>query len=274
MSAVVIGAALISVVVVYKVSMAPPALAERETVQGEASIEILVDSARSPIADAKRDLTGLTARASVFARLIAGGNIVGQIARKAHIPPRQIDVAGPLPLPGEAPGFEPAQIHPYGISITAAEELPILIVATRAPTVREARALAAAAPGALKNEIETIQDQQGTPPGRRVEFRLLGPAEGGHSDAALGKKVALGLFVVLSALGMFLILGIPRFRAAWQAHEPDEPSSGDPNGAEQAWPVLETQPDHEILQLPSGRGSPPEQDDAEDRGPASILHRE
>jgi hypothetical protein len=260
--AVVMGAAFLSLVVVYKVSLAPPSLAQREKVDAEASIEILVDSAHSPIADAKRDLTGLSARAIVFARLIAGGNIVRQMAKRADIPFKQIDVTSPAAPGALAPPVEPVQLHPYGISITSAEELPILAVGTRAPTVAEAKKLAAAAPPAVREEVEKIQEKQGTAPGRRVEFRVLGPPEAGVSDAALGKKAALGLFLVLVAIGLFLILGIPRFRAAWREEE-QAVSDIDQLADRPAEPEPEPEPTSEVVQLLSDRGSQPEEPEAE-----------
>jgi hypothetical protein len=232
-------AVAISVLAIYQVSVSPPSLSKRVKVNAQGSIEILVDSARSPIADARRDLTGLTARAGVFARYIAGGNVVGQIAKANDIPVKQIDVAGPEALSGEVPGAaEPLQIHPYGIAITQSGELPILAVITRAPTVKEARGLAAAAPGAISRVVESIQRQQGTPLDKRVQFRVLGPAKAAPVDDALGKKVALALFFVLFAIFIALILAIPRFISAWRSTDPAAWQPGEGSG---------------VLQLPAGR---------------------
>jgi hypothetical protein len=241
----IVAAAAVSLLAVYQVSVFPPSLSQRVHVNARGSIEILVDSARSPIADARRDLTGLTARAGVFARYIAGGNVVGRIAKANGIPVKQIDVAGPEPLPGEAPGAgeEALQIHPYGIAITQSGELPILAVATRAPTVDEARGLAAAAPAAIRGVVQSIQEQQDTPLDKRVEFRVLGPAKAAPVDDALGKKVALLAFVVLLALGIVLILAVPRLISAWHAAEPVGPTT----------PLPEELESHEVLRLPAGR---------------------
>jgi hypothetical protein len=217
-----VAAAAISLLAIYQVTLFPPSISQRLHVNGRGSIEILVDSARSPIANARRDISGLTARAGVFARYIAGGNVVSQIAKANGISSQQIDVAGPQPLPGEAPGAsgEALEIHPYGITITQSGELPILAVATRAPTVEEARGLAAAAPAAISRVVKSIQRQQRTPLSQRVEFRVLGPAKAAPVDAALGKKVALLLFVVLLALCITAILAVPRLVSAWHAAEP------------------------------------------------------
>jgi hypothetical protein len=256
----VIVAGAIAAVAVYQVSLSPPSLAKRSQVEAQGSIEILVDSARSPIADARRDLTGLTARAGVFASYIAGGNVIRQIAKANDIRADQIAVSGPVPLPGQAPGAdeEAAQKLPYAISITQSGELPILAVVTRAPTVREARGLAAAAPGAVRRVVESIQEQQGTPPTRRVEFRVLGPAEAALVDDSLGNKVAAMLFLFLLAAFIVAILGVPRLIEAWRTAEPEAQPEDSQGEAEIA---------SEVLRLPAaGR-------DVEGHGPDLVRQQ-
>jgi hypothetical protein len=250
----VVAAALISLLAVFQVGLLPPSASKRVHANARGSVEILVDSARSPIADARRDLTGLTARAGVFARYIAGGNVVGQIAKANDIPVKQIDVAGPesfSAVPGVGP--EALQLHPYGISITQSAELPILGVVTRAPTVEEARGLAAAAPAAIRNVVTSIQAQQDTPEDKRIQFRVLGPAKAAPADDALGKKAALALFVVLLTIFLLLILAVPRLIFAWRAVEPAAPLARPSDGAGES---------HEVLLLPAGRNGDAEESDA------------
>jgi hypothetical protein len=220
-AAAAVASALVAALVVYDVSLAPPSLSKRGHVEATGSIEILVDSAKSPIADVGRDLEPLTARAGVFARYIAGGNVIGRIARDTGIPADQIEVAGPVPLPGEAAGAgaPPPHLLPYGIEIVQRDALPILNVATRAPTVAEARELADAAPAAVRQIVTSIQQQQGIPENKRVTFRVLGPAQASPVAEALGAKVGLLIFTFLFALLLLLILGAPRLAAAWRAAE-------------------------------------------------------
>jgi hypothetical protein len=191
---------------------------QHSQVEAEGSIQVLVDSAKSPIADAHRDLGGLTARAGVFARLMAGGKVIERVSKETDIPVRQIDVAGPSPLPGEAPGITeaPVYVNPYRIEISQQPELPILTIITHAPTTEQARALAAAAPQAMSREVAALQIRQETNPSKRIEFRTLGPAQAALVDDSLSKKVAVALFVVLTALFLLLIVGLPRFRTAWR----------------------------------------------------------
>jgi len=215
----VLVAGAVALLIVYKVSLNPPSLTERSKVDAEGSIQVLVDSSNSPIANARRALSGLTARAGVFARVMSGGNVIEGAADSAGIPYKQIAVAGPMPLPGEAPGISegPAEELPYRVEIIQQTELPILTVTTRAPTAAEARALAAAVPVAMARRVLAIQEHQGTPEGKRVVFRPLGPAEAGLRDNSSGKKIAVGAFVFLLALFFTVIVGLPRFFAAWRS---------------------------------------------------------
>ena len=245
--AAIVAAAAISLFAVFNVSPFPPSLSKRTQVSASGSIEILVDSARSPIADSRRSLTGLTARAGVFARYMSGGSVVGLMAKKTGIPVKQIDVATPAPLPGEAPGAEQPspQIHPYGIDISQPDALPIVSVVTRAPTVAKAQALAAAAPGAVREVVDSIQQKQNTPASKRVEFRVLGPANAAPVDDSVGKKIAVGVFFVLLTIFIALILGGPRLVAAWRSAEPDTETFDPGDSAPGEIP--------DVLQLPLGR---------------------
>lgn len=221
-----IAAAVLAVLVVYNVSASPPALSKRDHVEARGSIEILVDSAKSPIADVGRNLEPLTARAGVFARYIAGGNVIAEIAEATGIPAKQIEVAGPAPLPGEAVGVTapPAKLLPYGIEIVQRDALPIVNVETRAPTVSQARDLAAASPGAIRGIVTRLQEEQQIPESKRVTFRVLGPAQADLATEALGLKAALAIFIVLFALGVLLILGLPRLIEAWRSVDAEPPA--------------------------------------------------
>jgi hypothetical protein len=220
--------AAVAVLIVYHVSPSPPFLEERNQIEAEGSIQVLVDSSNSPIANARFELGGLTARAGVFARLMSAGDVIRQVSKETGIPEKKIDVAGPMPLPGEAPGVSegPARENPYKIEVTQQSELPILTVSTRAPTLVEARALAAATPRAMSRQIEAIQDAQETPEGKRVVLRRLGPPQTGVVDNSAGKKIAIGAFVFLMAVFITLIVGMPRFVRAWKATDLDSPGDG------------------------------------------------
>jgi hypothetical protein len=210
-----------AILTVYQVSGS--GISKKGSVEAHGSSEILIDSARSPIAGSKRDISGLISRAGVFARLMAGGDVVAQIAEDAGVDPEQIEVSGPSPLPGEAPGITEAEAAlPYGLTFAEVPELPIVSVVTRAPTVKEAAALAEASPEALRGVINSVQEQQATPAKERVEVRVLGPPQAQLSDSGPGNKVAVAIFIFVLAIGIGLILGMPRLIAAWRREDNEE----------------------------------------------------
>jgi capsular polysaccharide biosynthesis protein len=217
----VIIALALAIFATYQVSGS--GIAKKGTEEAHGSTQILIDSARSPIAGSKRDISGLISRAGVFARLMAGGDVVAQIAEDAGIDPESIQVTGPSPLPGEAPGATEAEAAlPYGLTFTEEPELPIVSVVTRAPTVKEAAALAEASPEALRGVIQSVQEQQATPAKEKVEVRVLGPPQAQVSNSGPGNKMAVAIFVFVLALEIGLILGFPRLVEAWRREDTEE----------------------------------------------------
>jgi hypothetical protein len=220
----VIIAAAAAVVAVYQVSLQPPGLSRNSSATAQGSSEVLIDSARSPIAGSKRNVEALETRAAVFARLMASADMVKEIAKEAGVEPWEIQVTGPQPFPGEAPGVsEAGQTLPYGLTYTQVGELPIVSITSRAPTVTAARDLAAAAPKALERLVTTTQETQKTPAVERVEIRTLGPAQAGGVENGPSGKIAAAIFFGVLLLELALILGIPRLVSAWrQTDEPED----------------------------------------------------
>jgi capsular polysaccharide biosynthesis protein len=212
---VIVVAAAAAVLAVYKVS--PSGISKRSTPAAKGASEVLIDSARSPIAGSKRNVEALSTRAAVFSRLMASGDIVKEIAKEVGVLPWEIQVSGPQPFPGEAPGIsEAGEELPYGLTYTQIGELPIISISSRAPTAAAARALAAAAPQSLAKMVAELQKKQQTPATERVEIRTLGPAQVSASDTGPGNKIALAIFFGVLVVGIGLILGIPRLVKAWR----------------------------------------------------------
>lgn len=220
----VIIAAAAAVLAVYQVSLHPPGLSRQSTASAQGSSEVLIDSARSPIAGSKRDVEALETRAAVFARLMASGNIVKEIATESGVEPWEIQVTGPQPFPGEAPGIsEVGETLPFGLTYTQIGQLPIISITSRAPTVAAARALATAAPRALERLVAETQKTQKTPARERVEIRTLGPTQVAGVETGPSKKIALAIFFGVLLVEIGLILSVPRLVSAWrQTDEPED----------------------------------------------------
>jgi hypothetical protein len=228
-----------AVVAVYQVSLHPPGLSKRSTPSATGSSEVLIDSARSPIAGSKRNVEALSTRAAVFARLMASGDIVKEIAREVGVRPWEIQVTGPMPYPGEVPGVsEAGEKLPYGLTYTQIGQLPIISISSRAPTTEQARSLAAAAPRSLEKMVATVQRRQKTPARERVEIRVLGPAQVSASGKGPSNKIALVIFLGILFVGVGLILGLPRLVAAWRRVGDEEDELDDVADISEATPAL------------------------------------
>lgn len=207
-------AALLSV---YRVGLFPPSLESRTNVFASASSQILVDTPDSAFADLSHDLEALDARASVFARFLASPAAVALIAREAKLPFSAIEAQGPfelnVPEVQQAPTAErrSSQILGegalYRLRFENNPSLPIVSVFAQAPSREEAIALAAAAPTALRDYIDRIQEQQHTPVERRVEIRRLGSATGGIVNS--GANLQIATLVFIAVLGGWCMLLIP-----------------------------------------------------------------
>jgi hypothetical protein len=257
-------AVALSVFAVFDVSPSPPSISKRTETEARGTISILVDSARSPLADAQRDLAPLSGRAGVLASYMAGGNVISQIAKANEIRPDQIEVSGPTPMPGQAPGVveEPPVRAPYGIEIVQQGELPVLSVATRAPSTKVAEGLAESASTAVRRVVHRIQVEQEIPPKRRVQFRELGPAEASVVQEAQGKKMAAALFVFLFAAFVAAIVAVPRLITAWREHDAVAPPPADP---------AQPEGDSEVLHLQAAPGA---SDDASEHHAARVQRGE
>lgn len=213
-AAVALIAALLSV---YTVAIFPPALHSRTNVFATASTQILVDTPESAFADLEYDLEPLDTRANVFARFLATPAAVALIAREAKLPYGEIEAKGPfelnVPEVQRAPTAErrSSQIVGegalYRLRFESNPSLPLVSVFAQAPTEKEAKVLAEAAPAALSSYIDGLQGDQDTPVSRQVEIRQLGEATGGVVNKGASLQIATLVFIVV--LGGWCMLLVP-----------------------------------------------------------------
>ncbi|HEY0319301.1 MAG TPA: hypothetical protein VGC49_13540 [Solirubrobacterales bacterium] len=230
-------ALLAALLAVYRVDLAPPSLESRTNVFATASTQILVDTPSSAFADLSNELDPLETRASVFARFLTSPAAIALIAREANLPATAIEARGPYEL-----NLPPQQQEPtaeqrssqilgegalYRMRFENNPDLPVVSVYAQAPTKEAAIALAAAAPSALRDYVERIQDEQHTPAGRRVEIRTLGAATGGVVNGGVDRQIAALVFVVVFAAWCMLLVPAQTIAQGWR--EPDG-RNGPPGG--------------------------------------------
>ena len=82
----------------------------RSTPRGAATVQILIDSPQSALADLLQNTVPLTTRASLFAQVMASEAVLEEIATASGVPVGAAHRAGPLQRRGAGPGRD----HPVG----------------------------------------------------------------------------------------------------------------------------------------------------------------
>jgi hypothetical protein len=216
-----VGVVLGVVAAVGSVTMSHP------TVYANASTQMLVDSpSSSALANAGADMTGYTARANIFARLMTSAEALRYIGQAAGTPGNLIDANGPVEANGSATASHaPVEIKggkdlpapaTYKLSFVQNPALPTVDVYAQAPTTAQAIALANGAVTGFANFINQL-DANNVPLGKRIEVRRLGVATGGIVDSGASKKMAALVFFAVLALWCGVVLFVKRLLADLRA---------------------------------------------------------
>ncbi len=207
-------------------------LATRSAPKGAATVQILVDSPSSALANLVQNTTPLTARAAVFAQVMASEAVIEEIGRAAAIPAHQITAEGPYSGPGqkldvvtpsEARGSQLlAQNVPYKLTFVAQENEPVVTASVQAPTATAAARLANGIyPGTLAY-VASLQKSMNTPSSQRVTIRELGPPQAGTVNSSAGLSVAVAAAFGVLLLGGLILIGFEGARRQALAAEPLE----------------------------------------------------
>lgn len=199
-----------------------------------ASTQILVDAGQSPINDTSQGFDPVVPRATVYGNLMTSPALLDVIGRAAGIPGDEISAAGPVGPDTGVRVLQPATAGPGGYSLQFDTDptLPIIRVTSKAPTGRQAAALAAAVGTGLASYLSHIADVQNVSAKNRVVVRELGaPAVVSKSKDTLVVSIAI---LVAVALGWCVVLLIAmRFRDAWRrsagVQRPHAPTPSDDN---------------------------------------------
>jgi hypothetical protein len=193
----------------------------KSKVYAAATTQMVVDSPQSALGNTAPDLAPFTARAGIYARLMTSPQALDAIGRAAGIPGSQIAAQGPpeVALPqAQATQKAPQSALPnngFKLLLNQDPNLPTIDVYSKAPTTRQAIALANGAVTGFASYLKTLEAQGSVPPSRRVEIRQLGSAVGGVVDPGTSMKLAGLIAVAVLLIWCGLILYIARMRAAW-----------------------------------------------------------
>jgi hypothetical protein len=218
-----------------------------------AATQMIVDSPKSPLGNTSASLNPFTARASVFADLMASHPALVAIGQAAHIPADQIVATGPANPAGATtvspvpPG--PAQpVTKYKLFLDQDPTLPTVNIYAVAPTTAQAIALANGAVTGFSAYLTSVEDQNTINADQRVEIRQLGQAVGGMVDPHASKKIAAVVVLLVLLMWCGGILLIERKRAARVPRERKAAVAGTVPGLEND--ALYSAPAHEWASEP------------------------
>jgi hypothetical protein len=193
----------------------------KSTVYASASTQMLVDSPQSALGDSRTDLTGFTARAVVYARLMTTPEALAYIGQAAGVPGNLIEASGPTELDGPNAVHAPTALHggqvvsptaAYKLNFDQNPELPTVDIYADAPTVRQAIALANGAVKGFGTYVDGLENQTGVPASQRVEVRQLGSATGGIVDPSSAKTIAILIFCIVFLVGALVVFFVHNLR--------------------------------------------------------------
>lgn len=177
--------AVAGVLLSFRLTLVPPGLHSRVHTTGQASAQVLIDTARSQIADLNPSGSPYVyERASLLSNLMATAPVQKQIASRLKLRPGTLSVTPPaasIIAPIKATGLATdgtalAQIKPtWNLAVAIDPNLPLLDFTTTAPTPPDARSLALAAIAVLGHQVDGLAQREDVPAGARVVINTIGP---------------------------------------------------------------------------------------------------
>jgi hypothetical protein len=192
------------------------------TPTGAATVQILVDSPQSALADLQQNTIPLSTRASLYAQVMASEAVLEDVATAAGVSASQLTAQGPYSgsaeaqdviTPSEARGAQLLGEHTaYRLSFVAQADEPVVTASVQGPTAAAAGRVAAAIYPGVQAYVAALQSQSHTAAADRVTIRELGPAQAGtvnsSSRLTLMAIAALGVLLV----GLLALIGIEGLR--------------------------------------------------------------
>lgn len=216
--------------VLFSISLIPPGLESRSIDVATATTHVLVDTPRSTLTDLRQDfyeIRSLSQRAVILGNVMASPPVREFIGRRVGVPADTISVTGPvtpdhpevITNSDDAPHTSDIVKRPdeYRLSIQANPTIPVLDIYAEAPDAEAATQLAAGAVDGLRDYLELVSKQRGTPDDEQVDLQQLGQVRGGVINSGAGLTMALVVFAIVFTVCSVAVLCIARIRRGWAA---------------------------------------------------------
>jgi hypothetical protein len=225
-------AAVVALIAGYVAAFGTSSPLAKKKQGGTASVRLLVDTPSSQVvAVAPAGLDLLNSRANLLASLMVDGVVKDTIAQRAGLRPVQLsgadlsDVSAANPAPSSQSSYllTTSVLNDTSSGLNG-NQLPIIVLGTKAPTTAGAAKLANAAVAALHNYLDSVAATQKVATSHRLRVTSLGGPIA--TQIAGGPKIALGFGVAVAIFvaGCAIILIVPAIRAEWRraAEEPTQ----------------------------------------------------
>lgn len=189
---------------------------------GAATVQLLVDSPSSELANLTQSPTPLISRAAVFAQVMTSQAVLQAVAQEAKVSARSITAQGPYSGPGESLDvITPAESRSnqllaekalYRLTFLAQQNEPVITTTVQAPTPAAAEKIANSVYPGVENYIKEIQRQGHTPDADRVTLRQLGEAQTGTVNSGSRGTLMIAAFLGILIVGLLSILGFEGVR--------------------------------------------------------------
>jgi capsular polysaccharide biosynthesis protein len=201
---------------------------------GAATVQILVDSPDSALANLSQETVPLTTRASVFAQVMTSVAVLEDIAHSAGIPVSQITAQGPYSGPGQAldvitPSEARAnqlqsQTVKYRLTFVAQTNEPVVTASVQGPNATTAARVASSIFPGVQHYVSALQEQSATPLQHRVTIRQLGPPQAGPVNSSARSTLMAAALLGVLVIGLLVLLGIESLRKSAQQSAAFEPA--------------------------------------------------
>ncbi|HUA75981.1 MAG TPA: Wzz/FepE/Etk N-terminal domain-containing protein [Solirubrobacteraceae bacterium] len=200
----------------------------KSTPSGAATVQILVDSPDSALANLSQETVPLTTRASVLAQVMTSAGVLEQIAKASHVPAAELTAQGPYSgagqslnviTPSEARSTQlVAEGVKYRLTFVAQTNEPVVTASVQAPTAAAAANVAAGVYPGVQAYVTQLQKQSRTPAGHQVTIRQLGPPQAGPVSSSTRSTLMAAALLGVLLLGLLGLLGIEGVRRRNEEH--------------------------------------------------------
>jgi len=189
---------------------------------GASTVQLLVDSPSSELANLNQNPTPLISRAGVFAQVMTSQAVLQSIATSAGVPSRTITAQGPYSGAGESLDvIVPAEGRSsqlvaekaiYRLSFVTQPNEPVITASVQAPTPQAAAKVGNAIYPGVQSYVAQIQKQSNTPEEDRVTIRELGPVQAGTVNGGSRMTLMIAAFLGILIAGLLSILAVEGIR--------------------------------------------------------------